>query len=188
MLASSNWTLPISCVVMSSNGETHTVLRGVTHGAVDFLIKPVRLEELRNMWQHVVRKKRDLVGGSRARGWPGGRTPRTHPPHARAVLRPGGGAASSDPSPGGLMRIAAVVRPCMQVKEESEDHSAEKDDAGGGGDVSKKRKEPNGTEGQDDDGNASKKPRVVWSVDMHQQFVNAVNQLGVDSEWLARAR
>ena len=29
---------------------------------------------------------------------------------------------------------------------------------------------------------AVKKPRVVWSVEMHQQFVNAVNQLGVDSK------
>ena len=48
--------------VMSSNGETNTVLRGVTHGAVDFLIKPVRLEELRNLWQHVVRRRKDLVG------------------------------------------------------------------------------------------------------------------------------
>lgn len=48
-------------VVMSSNGETNVVLRGVTHGAVDFLIKPVRIEELRNVWQHVVRRKRDQV-------------------------------------------------------------------------------------------------------------------------------
>ena len=47
--------------VMSSNGETNVVLRGVTHGAVDFLIKPVRVEELRNVWQHVVRRKRDQV-------------------------------------------------------------------------------------------------------------------------------
>ena len=36
------------------------VLQGVTHGAVDFLIKPVRVEELRNVWQHVVRRKRSL--------------------------------------------------------------------------------------------------------------------------------
>ena len=43
---------------MSANGETSTVLRGVTHGAVDFLIKPVRIAELRNVWQHVVRRKR----------------------------------------------------------------------------------------------------------------------------------
>lgn len=53
----------MSCcyAVMSSNGETNVVLRGVTHGAVDFLIKPVRIEELRNVWQHVVRRKRDQV-------------------------------------------------------------------------------------------------------------------------------
>ena len=43
--------------VMSSNGDTNVVLRGVTHGAVDFLIKPVRVEELRNVWQHVVRRR-----------------------------------------------------------------------------------------------------------------------------------
>ena len=47
--------------VMSSNGETNVVLRGVTHGAVDFLIKPVRIEELRNAWQHVVRRRRESV-------------------------------------------------------------------------------------------------------------------------------
>jgi hypothetical protein len=47
--------------VMSGNGTTDVVLRGVTHGAVDFLIKPVRLEELRNAWQHVVRRKRIKV-------------------------------------------------------------------------------------------------------------------------------
>ena len=33
----------------------------------------------------------------------------------------------------------------------------------------------------DDEGNTSKKPRVVWSVEMHQLFVNAVNQLGIES-------
>jgi DNA-binding response OmpR family regulator len=46
---------------MSSNGEHTTVLRGVTHGACDFLIKPVRIEELRNIWQHVVRRQRSVV-------------------------------------------------------------------------------------------------------------------------------
>lgn len=32
-----------------------------------------------------------------------------------------------------------------------------------------------------EDPSSSKKPRVVWSVELHQQFVNAVNQLGIDS-------
>jgi DNA-binding response OmpR family regulator len=51
---------------MSSNGEHGTVLRGVTHGACDFLIKPVRIEELRNIWQHVVRRQRTVVSGCRS--------------------------------------------------------------------------------------------------------------------------
>lgn len=43
---------------MSANDEHTTVMRGVTHGACDFLIKPVRIEELKNIWQHVVRRSR----------------------------------------------------------------------------------------------------------------------------------
>lgn len=52
--------------VMSSNGDTNVVFRGVTHGAVDFLIKPVRVEELRNLWQHVVRKTLGAHGSQAA--------------------------------------------------------------------------------------------------------------------------
>jgi hypothetical protein len=52
---------PVPCgvrcfAVMSANDEHSTVMRGVTHGACDFLIKPVRIEELKNIWQHVVRR------------------------------------------------------------------------------------------------------------------------------------
>lgn len=33
------------------------MMKGVTHGASDYLIKPVRIEALKNIWQHVVRKR-----------------------------------------------------------------------------------------------------------------------------------
>ncbi|KAG6506804.1 hypothetical protein ZIOFF_032134 [Zingiber officinale] len=42
--------------VLSVNGETKTVMKGITHGACDYLLKPVRIEELKNIWQHVVRR------------------------------------------------------------------------------------------------------------------------------------
>ncbi|KAL6764760.1 hypothetical protein V8C86DRAFT_3128662 [Haematococcus lacustris] len=126
--------LDLPIVMMSSNGETSTVLRGVTHGAVDFLIKPVRIEELRNLWQHVVRRRRDLNKDA-----------------------------------------------------ESEEHSVDDQESG-----ARKRKEcstqgdattqeqPRGGQAFEEEGSASKKARVVWSVEMHQRFVTAVNQLGVD--------
>lgn len=35
-------------------------MKGITHGACDYLVKPVRLKELKNIWQHVLRRKPDL--------------------------------------------------------------------------------------------------------------------------------
>ncbi|KAL7212719.1 hypothetical protein ACSBR2_015406 [Camellia fascicularis] len=43
-------------IMMSANDDQESVMKGVTHGAQDYLIKPVRLEEVKNIWQHVVRK------------------------------------------------------------------------------------------------------------------------------------
>uniref|UniRef100_A0A0C9RV56 TSA: Wollemia nobilis Ref_Wollemi_Transcript_11459_2238 transcribed RNA sequence n=1 Tax=Wollemia nobilis TaxID=56998 RepID=A0A0C9RV56_9CONI len=48
--------LDLPVILMSANGETRLVMRGITNGACDYLIKPVRIEELRNIWQHVVRR------------------------------------------------------------------------------------------------------------------------------------
>ncbi|XP_016748156.1 two-component response regulator ARR12 [Gossypium hirsutum] len=48
--------LPV--IMLSANGDTNVVMKGITHGACDYLLKPVRIEELNNIWQHVVRRKR----------------------------------------------------------------------------------------------------------------------------------
>lgn len=42
--------MDIPVIMMSSNADTSVVFRGITAGAVDYLIKPVRVEELRNIW------------------------------------------------------------------------------------------------------------------------------------------
>lgn len=34
-------------------------MKGITHGSCDYLIKPVRIEELKNIWQHVIRRRYD---------------------------------------------------------------------------------------------------------------------------------
>ena len=48
--------LSIPVLMMSANSDSSVVLRGIIHGAVDYLLKPVRIEELRNIWQHIVRR------------------------------------------------------------------------------------------------------------------------------------
>ncbi|XP_004242565.2 two-component response regulator ORR24 isoform X1 [Solanum lycopersicum] len=48
--------LPV--IMLSANSDTKLVKKGIDHGACDYLVKPVRIEELRNIWQHVIRKKK----------------------------------------------------------------------------------------------------------------------------------
>ncbi|KAA8535574.1 hypothetical protein F0562_030577 [Nyssa sinensis] len=48
--------MDIPVIMMSANDDTESVMKGVKHGARDYLVKPVRIEELRNIWQHVIRK------------------------------------------------------------------------------------------------------------------------------------
>ena len=112
---------------MSSDSDTGVVLRGVTHGAVDFLIKPVRIEELKNVWQHVVRRRSSQM--------------------SRGVTAEESGAEQDGDS-----RVQGT----------------------------KRSKEVEVLRAEHEGGSGGKKARVVWSVEMHQQFVYAVNALGID--------
>lgn len=47
----------IPVIMMSSNDSVSTVYRCMLRGAADFLVKPVRKNELKNLWQHVWRRR-----------------------------------------------------------------------------------------------------------------------------------
>lgn len=134
--------------VMSADARTTNVMKGIKHGACDYLIKPVRMEELKNIWQHVVRKK-----------WSDNRD-NEH--------------SGSLEDSGSNKRLINETEYASSVNEGADDSSKSQ---------KKKRevKEEEDGEQENGDPSSSKKPRVVWSVELHQQFVNAVNQLGIDS-------
>ncbi|KAJ6813978.1 two-component response regulator-like APRR3 [Iris pallida] len=46
----------IPVIMMSTHDSVNVVLKCMLKGAVDFLVKPVRKNELRNLWQHVWRR------------------------------------------------------------------------------------------------------------------------------------
>ncbi|KAJ6795477.1 two-component response regulator ORR21 isoform X1 [Iris pallida] len=138
--------LPV--IMMSVDGSTDAVMRGIKHGACDYLIKPVRMEELKNIWQHVIRKKSN---GSRE-------------------VENSGSMGDSDRD--------------KRLLDDPEYASSVNDGADGSWKSQKKKRD---AEEDEDDGeldnedpSASKKPRVVWSVELHQQFVGAVSQLGIE--------
>jgi pseudo-response regulator 5 len=43
--------------VMSSQDSVSTVYKCMCRGAADYLVKPIRINELRNLWQHVWRRQ-----------------------------------------------------------------------------------------------------------------------------------
>ncbi|XP_017222993.1 two-component response regulator ARR2 isoform X2 [Daucus carota subsp. sativus] len=132
--------LPV--IMMSADDSKNVVMKGVTHGACDYLIKPVRLEALKNIWQHVVRRKKHV--------W-------------------------KDIEQSGSVEDGKL----QQQTPDDADYLSSANE--GSWRNSKRRKdEEEDADDRDDDTSSLKKPRVVWSVELHQQFVAAANQLGID--------
>ncbi|XP_028751518.1 two-component response regulator ARR2-like isoform X2 [Neltuma alba] len=131
--------LPV--IMMSADDGKDVVMKGVTHGACDYLIKPVRIEALKNIWQHVVRKRKN--------DWKD------------------------------LEQSYSAEEGDRQQKASDEADYSSSANEGNWRNAKKKRDEEEEAE-EKDDTSTLKKPRVVWSVELHQQFVAAVNQLGID--------
>ncbi|KAG7558435.1 SANT/Myb domain [Arabidopsis thaliana x Arabidopsis arenosa] len=134
-------------IVMSVDGRTTTVMTGINHGACDYLIKPIRPEELKNIWQHVVRRKCVM----------------------KKELR--NSQALEDDKNSGSLETVFSASECsegslMKRRKKKKKRSVDREDNEDDLDLL-------------DPGN-SKKSRVVWSIELHQQFVNAVNKLGID--------
>nr|ABG35774.1 SRR384 [Striga asiatica] len=130
--------LPVT--MMSADDSKNVVMKGVTHGACDYLIKPIRMEALKNIWQHLVRK--------RQHEW----KEKDLDQHLGSVDE---------------QKLPEDLDYSLSVSEENWN-------------TSKKRKDEEDEAVDKDDTSSLKKPRVVWSVELHQQFVAAVNQLGID--------
>ncbi|KAF9677839.1 hypothetical protein SADUNF_Sadunf08G0149500 [Salix dunnii] len=138
--------LPV--IMMSVDGETSRVMKGVQHGACDYLLKPIRMKELRNIWQHVFRKKihevRDIENLEGVQNF--------------QMTRNG-----SDQYEDGHVLCGEDLTSIKKRKDIESKHD-EKDTG---------------------DYTSTKKARVVWSVDLHQKFVKAVNQIGFDTTSLS---
>jgi hypothetical protein len=145
--------------VLSANGETKTVWKGITHGACDYLLKPVRLEELKNIWQHVLRRRfshRERNPNLCTDDPESDKLPNSNQSHAQGQH---GQNSSSDDS----------GRHSKKRKDQNEPEEEGEED--------------NGLDDEEHDQSTQKKPRVVWSVELHRKFVAAVNQLGIDSKF-----
>nr|KYP70278.1 Two-component response regulator ARR12 [Cajanus cajan] len=137
--------LPV--IMLSANGDTKLVMKGIAHGACDYLLKPVRMEELKNIWQHVIRRKKFDSKEKK-------KTSNLDKPTSDS----GNGLGSSG---AGNSEQNEKLTKKRKDQDEDEDEEQENDQ-------------------DNEDPSTQKKPRVVWSVELHRKFVAAVNQLGID--------
>ncbi|KAG9456270.1 hypothetical protein H6P81_000778 [Aristolochia fimbriata] len=142
--------LPV--IMLSANSDPKAVMKGITHGACDYLLKPVRIEELKNIWQHVVRRRKSDSKDQNNTG---------HGDDGEKCQQGVGEA-------GRAISTTGATDPNGKLSRKRKDQNEEEDDDC----------EENGHANEDPA--AQKKPRVVWSVELHRKFVAAVNQLGID--------
>ncbi|KAF3633311.1 Two-component response regulator ARR10 [Capsicum annuum] len=120
--------LPV--IMMSVDDSRSVIMKAVIHGAHDYLVKPVSIEALKNIWQHVVRQNKDEWKGK--------------------ILDRLGNVEGAESKEGRLKS-------------------------------SKKRNDEEENEiGERNDTNTVKKARVLWSPELHEKFIQAINQLGGD--------
>ncbi|RYR05840.1 hypothetical protein Ahy_B06g085659 [Arachis hypogaea] len=126
--------LPV--IMLSVDDDPRVMMKGIMHGACFYLVKPVRIEELKNIWQHVIRRNKH---------------------DSQEPEKP----SNNHENPDSDQSSKANKKRKEQEDEEEEEEDENDHDNG-------------------DDPSAQKKPRVVWSVDLHRKFVTAVEQLGID--------
>lgn len=131
----------VNFIVMSVDDDSSVVMKGVTHGACDYIIKPVRIEALRTIWQHIVRRQTQK---------------------------------------GKDVNLLTNVDDNQKLAEDADNTSSANE--GHNGKNAKRRKDEEDESEERDESSSSKKPRVVWSIELHQQFVAAVTQLGTESK------
>jgi len=130
---------------MSSNGDASIVMKYITSGAYDFLIKPVRIEVLKNIWQHVFRKQ--LIRKNN-------RSSSNNAQHLDQVSYP----PTIAPASTGATRTTGIITEAATATLESAT-----------------REMTNGTVTDIQD---LRKSRLSWTIQLHRQFIAAVNSLG----------
>ncbi|MBC2899392.1 hypothetical protein CFC21_112230 [Triticum aestivum] len=124
--------LPV--IMISVDCDKRVVMKGIDHGASDFMVKPVCTHELKNIWQHVQRWR----------------------------------------NPKAISHISDHDNDVQRVQPATADKSKLSGHKRNAGDDSNKHNESTSIS------TTHRKPRVTWTIKLHNKFLEAINQIGLD--------
>lgn len=131
---------------MSSDDGKGVIMKGIIHGACDYLVKPVAMEAVRLIWQHVVRKRQRALGDFQ---------------QLHGNIHAAGRTLLLKQAKNAVDQMPAKERRSLKRVRENDDEDEDEDDEG---ELS-------------EEVTTAKKPRVIWTQELHDIFVTAVNQL-----------
>ncbi|KAF7104537.1 hypothetical protein CFC21_105429 [Triticum aestivum] len=124
--------LPV--IMLSLDCDKKVVMKGIDHGASDFMVKPVCAHELKNIWQHVQRWR----------------------------------------NPKAIGHISDHDSDVQRVQPATADKSKYSGNKRNVGDDSNENNESTHIS------STHRKPRVTWTIELHNKFLEAINQIGLD--------
>lgn len=164
---------------MSADNHFETMVKGMAGGATFYMTKPLKMEMLASLWQHVVRVNEDkLLDASK-------------------ILAMGYEGKMKDIQREGNKDIGNKDTRNKDIgKKDSGNKDIRNKDIGREGpslstdDHSKKRREDemiseaveNVVEENDD--MTTKKRRILWTTELHEKFIKAVNRIGIHSIYI----
>ncbi|KAF8379413.1 hypothetical protein HHK36_028848 [Tetracentron sinense] len=137
----------VPVVMMSANDKENVMLRGLECGAILYLLKPVSLNDLKNLWQYAIAAKK---------------VKRMEVEQTGSVRGELSGKISEED-----MECESSVN---EGNWKQQDYKRK---------ISKEMDE--NQEEDEDDSTTQKKTRVVWTSGLHNQFLEAIEHLGLDA-------
>ncbi|XP_058208286.1 two-component response regulator ARR12-like [Rhododendron vialii] len=177
------YNLPV--VFMSADDQESVILRGLQSGAAFFLVKPISPNDLKNLWQYAVAKKKpksahiEVIESARETS----KTDKRPSSPTNVFLHPTASAGRLAPFSKGPDHSL--------VQETSENEKGSNGEVGSGLSLrnedrrntrDSKRKSPATVEegeNEDDSGNP-KKTKIVWTNALHNQFLEAIRCVGIE--------
>ena len=158
--------LDIPVIMMSVSDSRDVIMKGIRHGARDFLVKPLSEKEVKNIWQHVYRKTlipcTCINAACNSKNMAADRDQyHNEELDDNADLKSGGGTSKGKRSTGGIKRKSVDDFPTSDFNP----------DSGIDGEIS-------ALLGQGTLASGGKRERLKWTQSLHDKFVDAVESLG----------
>ncbi|MBA0806429.1 hypothetical protein Gohar_005883, partial [Gossypium harknessii] len=147
--------LPV--IIMSSDDDENVMLESLAGGAVFFIVKPVDPVGLKNVWQYAVAAKK-----------------------GKSLLIEDMDRESSSSSPAdGKLSLGGNTKSVSSVNNEKNDpkNGSKRKGASGKG----RDKDDNDDESKSPPPKKTKKPKIVWTNKLHNQFLEALRQIGLET-------